>query len=407
MTPLLAPQSEAIHRLQSLKVGALFMRPGVGKTRPAVELIRSVPDIAQVVWLAPYQSVNPPIPGTGIQDEVAKWGGCHVPTHFFGIESISSSNRIYLQLLALVQQANAFLVCDESLKIKNWDVIRTRRIIELSRHCDYKLILNGTPISRNLLDLWAQFEFLSPKILRMDANQYKHTYCEITKITKYFGNSRRVGHTREFITAFHNIDHLYSIISPYVYEADLHLQVGEQHITLDYQVDDESKQEYQRIKSRYLDDEKLMWLRNNIFLELTQKMQHIYCCTPDKFTVVNELFKSIDPEKTLIFCKYIASQEACRKAFPKAQVLSLQANSYSLNLQAFHNTIYWDRTWDVAHIDQSQHRTRRTGQTQELRYYYLHGNLPLETLIRDNNDKKVSMMQYLHGKTKEQVKADL
>lgn len=406
MQALLVPQTEAINRLHHLKVGALFMRPGVGKTRPAVELIRSVQDIAQVIWLAPFQSVNPPIAGTGIQDEVAKWGGCNVPTYFFGIESISSSSRIYLQLLDLVQQSNTFLVCDESLKIKNWDAIRTRRIIELSKHSTYKLILNGTPISRNLLDLWAQFEFLSPKILRMDQNQYKHTYCEIVKITKYFGN-RYKGHTREFITAFHNIDHLYSIISPYVYEADLHLNVGEQHITLDYQIDDEAKEEVQRLKSKYLDDEKLMWLKNNIFLELTQKMQHTYCITPDKFTVVNELFKSIDPGKTLIFCKYIASQEACRKAFPKAQVLSLQANSYSLNLQAFHNTIYWDRTWDVAHIDQSQHRTRRTGQQHDLRFYYLHGNVPLENLIRDNNDKKTSMMQYLHGKTKEQIKADL
>lgn len=382
------------------------MRPGVGKTRPAVELIRSVPDIEQVIWLAPFQSVNPPIPGTGIQDEVAKWGGCQVPVYFFGIESLSSSDKTYLHLLYLVQNFNTFLVCDESLKIKNWDAIRTRRIIELGKSSTYKLILNGTPISRNLLDLWAQFEFLSPRILRMNQSQFKHTYCEITRITKYFGN-RRHGHTREFITAFHNIDHLYSLIRPYVYEANLHLTIGEQHITLDYQLDEESLSEYQRLKTLYLDDEKLMWLKNQIFLELTQKMQHQYCCTPDKFAIVNHLFKTIDPAKTIIFCKYIASQQACQKAFPKAQILSIQANSYSLNLQAFHNTIYWDRTWDVALIDQSQHRTRRTGQTHNLRYYYLHGNVPLENLIRDNNEKKVSMMQYLHGKTKDQVKADL
>jgi len=406
MQALLAPQTEAISRLQALKVGALFMRPGVGKTRPAVELIRSVPDIAQVLWLAPYQSVNPPVAGTGIQDEVAKWGGCHVPTHFVGIETLSSSDRTYLHLLSQVQTANTFLVVDESLKIKNFDAIRTKRIIELSKACEYKLILNGTPISRNLLDLWAQFEFLSPKILRMDANQYKHTFCEITKITKYFGN-RHKGHTREFITAFHNIDYLYSIISPYVYEADLHLDVGEQHLTLDYNIDEETLAEYKRLKEKYLDNEKMMWLKNNIFLELTQKMQHLYACTPDKFTVATELFKSIDPEKTIIFCKYIASQEACKKAFPKAKTLSIQANSYSLNLQAYHNTIYWDQTWDWAQIDQSQHRTRRTGQQHDLRFYRMQGNCPLEDLIRKNNDNKQSMLQYLKRKTVEQIKQDL
>jgi hypothetical protein len=406
MTPLLAPQSEAIIRLHTLKVGALFMRPGVGKTRPAVELIRSVPDIDHIIWLAPFRSVNPDIAGTGIQDEVAKWGGFHVPVTFIGIESISSADKLYLRLVNLVNRYNCFLVCDESLKIKNFTAKRTRRIIELSRHCEYKLILNGTPISRNLLDLWAQFEFLSPKILRMDQNQYKASYCESVKITKHFGH-RRTPYTREFITAFHNIDHLYSIISPYVYEADLHLDVKEQHIDLDFSIDEETMAEYQRIKAKYLDNEKLMWMKNNIFLELTQKMQHLYCCTPDKFTVLNELFKVIEPEKTIIFTKYIASAEACRKAFPKATVLSIQANSYSLNLQAFHNTIYWDKTWDFAVIDQSQHRTRRTGQQHDLRFYTLHGNVPLEKLITDNNDKKQGMLQYLKGKTKEQIKADL
>jgi hypothetical protein len=87
-------------------------------------------------------------------------------------------------------------------------------------------------------------------------------------------------------------------------------------------------------------------------------------------------------------------------------VLSLQANSYSLNLQHFHNTIYWDRTWDWAVVDQSRHRTRRTGQDQPLRYYYLNGP-PLDGLMAANNEKKQGMLQYLKGKTGKQVKEDL
>lgn len=66
MIPLLAPQSEAIDRLQKLKVGALFMRQGVGKTRPAVELVNSVHGIDYVIHLAPFQSVNPPVEGSEI-----------------------------------------------------------------------------------------------------------------------------------------------------------------------------------------------------------------------------------------------------------------------------------------------------------------------------------------------------
>lgn len=404
MIPLLVPQSEAIERLKRLKVGALFMRPGVGKTRPTIELVNSVPGIEHVIHLAPYQSVYPPIEGTGIQDEVAKWGGYNVPVDFFGIESLSSSDRIYLQLLKVVQTKNTFLIVDESLKIKNWDAIRTKRIIELGRHCEYKMILNGTPISRNLLDLWAQMEFLSPRILHMSQSEYKSTFCETVKITKYKGN--RIVSQREFISKYHNIDYLYSVISPYIYEADLHLDIAEQDIDLEYKLDDEIKQEYDKMKELYLDNEMLQRMNNNIFLEMTQKMQHLYCCADDKFTVVKKLLGTIDPQRTIIFCKFIASQEACKKAFPKCQVLSLQANSYSLNLQHYHNTIYWDHTWDWAVVDQSRHRTRRTGQENSLMFYRLNGP-KLDLLMAANNEKKQGMLQYLKGKTLEQIKTDV
>ena len=380
------------------------MRPGVGKTRPAVELVNSVSGIDHVIHLAPYQSVNPPIPGTGIQDEVEKWGGYNVPARFVGIESLSSSDRLYLELLKLVQSANVFLVVDESLKIKNWDAVRTKRIIGLGKYCDYKLILNGTPISRNLLDLWAQMEFLSPLILHMGSAEYKKTFCETVKITKYKGN--RIVSQREFISKYHNIDYLYSIISPYIYEADLHLEVGEQDIDLEYKLDDEMKQEYDRLKELYLDNETLMRMNNNIFLEMTQKMQHGYCCAKDKFTVVRKLLTTIDPEKTIIFCKFIDSQESVRKAFPKCQVLSLQANSYSLNLQQYHNTIYWDHTWDWAVVDQSRHRTKRTGQDHPLMFYRLNGP-KLDLLMARNNEKKQGMLQYLKGKTGAQIKEEV
>jgi SNF2 family DNA or RNA helicase len=404
MIPLLAPQTQAIDRLKRLKVGALFMRPGVGKTRPTVELVNSVPGMEHVIHLAPYQSVYPPIQGTGIQDEVAKWGGYNVPVDFFGIESLSSSDRIFLQLLKLVQSKTTFLIVDESLKIKNWDAIRTKRIIELGRHCEYKMILNGTPISRNLLDLWAQMEFLSPMILHMSQSEYKSTFCETVKITKYKGN--RIVSQREFISKYHNIDYLYSVISPYIYEADLHLDIAEQDIDLEYKLDDEIKQEYERLKELYLDNEMLQRMNNNIFLEMTQKMQHLYCCAEDKFTVVKKLLGTIDPERTIIFCKFIASQDACKKAFPKCQVLSLQANSYSLNLQHYHNTIYWDHTWDWAVVDQSRHRTRRTGQQNALCFYRLNGP-KLDLLMAANNEKKQGMLQYLKHKTVTQIKTEV
>ena len=54
---------------------------------------------------------------------------------------------------------------DESLLIKNPYAYRTQNIDRLSSRCEYKLILNGMPISKNQADLYAQFHVLDWRIL--------------------------------------------------------------------------------------------------------------------------------------------------------------------------------------------------------------------------------------------------
>jgi hypothetical protein len=398
---LLNSQSEAITKLSPLKVGALFKRPGTGKSRTAIELIRDTPGIEQVVWFAPFRSVNPRVIGSGIQDEVAKWGGFDVPTHFIGIESLSASSRIYLETYRLLESRKTFLVCDESLYIKNADAIRTKRIHDMGKLTENKLILNGTPISRNLLDVKPQFDFLSPRILNMSDAEYKNTFCEYTKITKMVGHQR---YQREFITKYHNVDYLYSLIRPYVYEADLQLDVTQQHIDVNYTVEESIKEEYEFLKTKYLDDEKLQMMNNNIFLEMTMKMQHLYSCAEDKFTVTRKIIEAHKPEDVVIYCKFVDSQAACKAAFPGVTVLSIQSDSSSINLQAKNVTIEFDKTWNFADVDQYKFRIYRTGQQRTCYHYYLDGNVKLEGLMKSNNVKKSDLLNYFKTCTKKELK---
>jgi len=397
---LLVSQTEAISKLSLLKVGALFKRPGTGKSRTGVELINSAP-VNYVLWLAPYGSVHPKIAGTGIKDEVMKWWNSDMEIDFIGIESIQQSDRIYLEIYRKVENKNTFIVCDESLFIKNQNAKRTKRLSELSKMCEYKLILNGTPISRNLLDIWAQMDFLSPKILNMDYAEFKNTFCEYTNIKRRFGNRWA---TKEFITGYENIDYLYSLIRPYVYEADLQLEVGQQHIRMSYEIESEMKAEYERLKEMYLDNEKLMMMNNNIFLELTMKMQHLYNLAEMKFTCVDEVIKKHGKENVIIYCKFIDSQIECKKRYPEIPVMSIQSESLSLNLQARHVTIEFDKTWDFWKVDQYKFRTYRTGQQNDCYYYYLDGNVPLEDLMKKNNDKKMNQLNYFKTITKQELK---
>ena len=184
---LFADQHTAIDKLRHYKVGALFMEPGTGKTRIAVELVNDIPDVDYVLWIGPYQTIHRP---EGIKTEIARWGGFSCQQiDYIGIESLQSSDRIYLELRRKLERAkNSFIIVDESLKIKNADAKRTKRLIDFGALSTYRLILNGTPLSRNLLDLWSQMQFLSPKILSINMSEFKNTFFEYTRVTKSFGS---------------------------------------------------------------------------------------------------------------------------------------------------------------------------------------------------------------------------
>jgi len=74
-----------------------------------------------------------------------------------GIETLSSSIRTLAYLLNLAEQKRCYLIVDESLLIKNFFAKRTQNIQKIADKCSYRLILNGTPLSKNEADLFSQF----------------------------------------------------------------------------------------------------------------------------------------------------------------------------------------------------------------------------------------------------------
>ena len=230
----------------------------------------------------------------------------------------------------------------------------------------------------------------------MDMAEYKNTFCEYTTIKKRFGNSWR---TKEFITKYHNVDYLYSIIAPYVYECDLELEIGKQYIDLSYSLSTEDAEEYKKLKEKYLDDETLQWKNNNIFLELTQKMQHLYCNTEEKFEVLGTFLKDADKSKVIIYRKFIDSETELKKRFPDIKICSIQSHAYGLNLQEYDTIIGWDKVWDYALVKQRDHRIFRTGQKNDCRFVSMTGNVNLESLMDSNIDKKGKLLSYFksHG----------
>lgn len=394
MNTLTQQQQAAIEHLNEWRVGALFMEPGTGKTRAAMTLVNSTP-CTDCFWIGPLRTYPT------IQMEMARWGGMKMPTSCWGVESLSQSDRIYMNLLNEVEQSRMpFIVVDESLKIKNAEAKRTRRLLEIGKRAEWKLVLNGTPVSRNLLDMWPQMEFLSPKILGMSLTEYKNTFTKWTRVTKRIGMR---SYTKEYVTGMENVDYLHSLIRHYVYECDLRLNITQKWHTVNYCITDESRQRYNDIKEDYLSDETLEWKNNNIFLAMTTEMQVAYTIDDGKMEAVSRLLQDMPQDETIIFCRFIVAQEECRKRWPKVTVLSMQKESLGLNLQAYRHTIFFDRVWDYALLLQASRRTYRTGQEQDCHYYELTGNVGLEHMMAENIKKKVSMSEYLKKVTKEEL----
>lgn len=411
MTTLQPQQISAKQKLIDNKVGALFMKMGTGKTRVAVELVNAIEEkIDLVVYICPLRLIEPKDPSIrSITDEVKKWGGFNATeTVFIGVESIGMSDRIFLQTYRKIAEAwRCVLIVDESIKIKNIDAKRTKRLLEYSKMVEYKLILNGEPITKNLLDLYPQIQFLSPLILRMNLVEFKNTFCEYTTITKRFPGQYKQ-YVKEYITGYENIDYLYSLIGEYVYECDVNFNIERIFTEVKYQLDKDSKKEYQFLKEKYLDNEMLQWKNNNIFLEMTQKMQHVYSCTASKIEAVrNWLSDGRKEEDTIIFCKYVASRELCTKNFPKATVLSYQQDSYGHNLPYLPNMIMFDKIWDLALRNQALARNFRINTPGNVNVLDLTGDVGLENLIDKNIKKKIGMNEYIKNLSKKQLEKEL
>ncbi len=385
MSILLKDQSKAITKLSKYKVGALFMEPGTGKTRTAYELIRSVNGIDYILWLTPFRTKQ------NLKVEIAKCGGFDIEFEVVGIETLSNSDRAYLYLLDKVKNNKSFVVCDESLKIKNFEAKRTKRIINIGQQCEYKLILNGTPLSRNVLDLWAQFEFLSPKILKMQTAEYKNTFCKYTTITTKI-NGRK--YEKEFIDGYANIEHLYALIKHYVYESNLEIDIAKRYIDRYYSINSENQNIYKEIKEYYLEYEYKLMFNSTFFLSMIQKLQMSYSLDENKFSILEDILSNVDNSKTLIFCKFIASRNAIEMRYPNLRTLTYGKHAYGLNLQDYSTIIFFDKTLDYALRLQAERRIFRTGQREACTYYELTGDIGLETMIDKNIGEKISMLDF-------------
>lgn len=80
-------------------------------------------------------------------------------------EALPASSKLEGVVRKFVRAGRCMMGVDESSRIKNPEAKRTKLIIDIGRYAEFRRIMTGTPVANSPLDLWAQFEFLTPAAL--------------------------------------------------------------------------------------------------------------------------------------------------------------------------------------------------------------------------------------------------
>ena len=403
ITKLFPYQEEAVQKLSKVKVGALYMEMGTGKTRTALELIQrrlETGKVSQVLWLCPY-SVTKDLPE--LLSEHAE--GFEEQIKIAVIESLSNSDRIYLELIQYVQSAPTFLVVDESLLVKNPFAYRTKRVMSISEQCSYKLILNGTPISRNEADLFSQWYILDWRILGyLSYYSFSANHLEMDEM--------RPGKVVRVL----NTDYLARKIAPYTYQcskADVLDLPGKIECSTHYWLTPEQDEHYELVSGILLDEINenkpetiyrlfgaLQAITSGFRIKFNRRMTH---CTAEPFfkdpednpriqTLIGEL-EDMGDDQAVIYCRYtqeiqdilsvlgdqalpfygemsVKARQKNKNAFKAGKAKYLVANKscaqFGLNLQFCHREIFYNNDWDWGTRAQAEDRLHRVGQTRDV-----------------------------------------
>lgn len=399
-TKLYDHQKKAVEKLLKIKVGALYMEMGTGKTRTALELIAArynAGKVNHILWLCPCSVKKT------IERELIKHIGNDLSMFTIcGIETLSSSVKTNAKLLRLVKEKNVYLIVDESNLVKNHRAKRTQSITRLAEDCKYKLILNGTPISRNETDLFAQWFILDYRILG-----YKSFWSFAANHIEWDENVR--GKVKKTL----NVDYLVKKIAPYSYQVKKEecLDLPEKtYKAYYYNLTYQQRELYSYVASKLLfevDELKpytiyrlFTGLQNVISGFLVGVETHKLESKPffknpldnPRIQMLLDIVSKID-DKIIIFCKYTQEVNDIIKvlndeygegsALPfngeinqkkrQANIDKFRDNArflvankmtagYGLNLQFCHYVIYYSNDWNYATRSQSEDRVHRIGQ---------------------------------------------
>lgn len=384
------------------------------------------------------------------------------PVLIMGMESMSQGGA-FETLKRFIFKYNRIAICiDESHMVANHKAIRTERMIEAARMCDYRTTLTGTPISQAPMNLFSQFEFLDPEIMGIGSYYaFKNRYAVM-------GGYRhpKTGQYME-VVGYQNLEELAKLVAPYVYECRkqdvlAHLppkSYERRYVTLT----PEQRALYNQIKR----EEAYEWSGKEVVvqnvLELSLRLHQVAggfvttfkdverlkrdgsfrikrvsewheVVSPDKNPKIKEIIDLAEADKQqIIWCAYrpeieavvCALELACpgvlvrqihggisesdRNVFKdefqsgkaKFLVSNTQTGGTGLTLTAAEQMIYYNNTQKMVDRQQSEDRAHREGLQHPVHYIDLIASKTIDEAIIKSIEAKMDLAEYIRTHIRE------
>lgn len=258
-------QQKGVALMKGRKAYALFLEMGLGKTAMAIAdmgiLYKEFGVKAAFVLTkkgVDEQWATDEIPKhieKGMRHEVILWRGKDIKWPKW------RRDRLYIFIMNTdsirtdrghdhaVQFIKAFdgrvvMTVDESHDIKNISAARTKAAIMLGQMCEYRRILTGTPIAKNIIDAFSQFYFLDPNILgHKYMTSFRARYC----IMGGYEGRQIVGQRR--------VEEFYAMIAPHCYrltKAEALTLPPKHYVEVPYVMSPDTQRHYTNLKKAML-----------------------------------------------------------------------------------------------------------------------------------------------------------
>lgn len=86
---------------------------------------------------------------------------------------------------ALQEWAPDMIIADESQRIKSHDAAQSKAMHKLGDAAKYKLILSGTPVQNNAIDIYSQYRFLDPSVFGTNFYTFRNRYAILGGFQKH------------------------------------------------------------------------------------------------------------------------------------------------------------------------------------------------------------------------------